>query len=191
MLYQICGRDMSIDQLANDMWAMGVVLVFLLGGYNIFGINYEDCADVELKPDELYSRQLNVLIGKQSDWVSSLLVLKALMLIADTQFMWYQILALPCLPCFCVCLATALVFVTTSGIGLWHSPTIVQSTLRISLSEMLWLCSAKGTQIQPQTLAHTQNCCRCFLGRILPQHGTLCVNCCIQNRAKGGLYSRL
>ena len=69
MLYQICGKDMSIDFLANDMWAMGVVLVFLLVGYSIFGINYEGGADVELKPGELHIDQLDVVIQKQSAWV--------------------------------------------------------------------------------------------------------------------------
>ena len=69
MLYQICGKDVSIDFLANDMWAMGVVLVFLLVGYSIFGINYEGGADVELKPGELHIDQLDVVIQKQSAWV--------------------------------------------------------------------------------------------------------------------------
>lgn len=49
---------------------MGVVLIHLLVGYSIFGVDCVDVAKaVELEPTEREARQMDVLAEKQSDWV--------------------------------------------------------------------------------------------------------------------------
>lgn len=68
MLRAVHGRKVSVDLLANDMWAMGVVLVCLLAGYNIFGINHEDSADLVSKFGDMQT-QVDVVIAKQAQWV--------------------------------------------------------------------------------------------------------------------------
>ena len=41
--------SVSVDLLANDMWAMGVILVCMLAGYSMFGIKREDRPELRAK----------------------------------------------------------------------------------------------------------------------------------------------
>lgn len=72
------GRRVSVDLLANDMWAMGVVLVCLLAGYLIFGINGEDGPDLLAKCCDEQTLQ-DVAMAKLLQWVSRQSVVHASM----------------------------------------------------------------------------------------------------------------
>ena len=76
MLRDMCSNTLTVDLLANDMWAMGVVLVFLLTGHLIFGTNDEDDAEAVSKYGNPET-QLHIALIKVAQWVS-LLTWKAL-----------------------------------------------------------------------------------------------------------------
>ena len=69
MLRATNGRRISVDLLANDMWAMGVVLVCLLAEYLIFGINGEDGPEQLAKCRDEQTLQ-DVAMAKLLQWVS-------------------------------------------------------------------------------------------------------------------------
>lgn len=65
----LTGEDQpAVDLLANDMWAMGVILVRLLASHNMFGVNLEDGADA-LKQRHNPRLQTQLAVNKQSQWV--------------------------------------------------------------------------------------------------------------------------
>lgn len=60
------------------MWAMGVVLVWLLSGYSTFGINYGDSPELVAKGRDRET-QVEVASRKQCQWVSLLSLVHASM----------------------------------------------------------------------------------------------------------------
>ena len=78
MLSAVHGGGVSVDLLANDMWAMGVVLVWLLSGYSTFGINYGDSPELVAKGRDRET-QAEVASAKQCQWVSLLSLVHASM----------------------------------------------------------------------------------------------------------------
>lgn len=58
----------TADLLANDIWAMGAVLVFMLAGHLIFGTNHEDGAEAVSKYRNPETQKY-VSIIKQAQWV--------------------------------------------------------------------------------------------------------------------------
>ena len=58
----------AVDLLANDMWAMGVILVQMLTAHSMFGVNFEDGPDV-LQHNHDPGFQAQLAAGKHSEWV--------------------------------------------------------------------------------------------------------------------------
>lgn len=76
ILSALSGGTMCVDLLANDMWAMGVILVCMLAGHSMFGINREDGPELV---DKLRDEQTewDVAMAKQRQWVSLVSLLHA------------------------------------------------------------------------------------------------------------------
>ena len=57
------------DLWANDMWAMGVILVYLLSAHNTFDVSVEDGVDLVRKWRNDSGFQLNLACQKLAEWV--------------------------------------------------------------------------------------------------------------------------
>lgn len=62
----------AIDLLANDMWAMGVILVYLLAAHNTFGVNMEDGINLVRKWRDDSRIQLSLACQNLAQWVRCL-----------------------------------------------------------------------------------------------------------------------
>lgn len=76
MLSALIGGRVYVDLLANDMWAMGVILVCMLAGHSMFGINREDKPELRAKLHDQQT-ELDVAMAKQRQWVSLVPLLHA------------------------------------------------------------------------------------------------------------------
>ncbi|KAL3140477.1 cAMP-dependent protein kinase catalytic subunit [Trebouxia sp. C0009 RCD-2024] len=64
------GEDQpAVDLLANDIWALGVILVQMLTAFAMFGVNFEDGPDM-LKHNHDPEFQAQLAACKHSEWVS-------------------------------------------------------------------------------------------------------------------------
>ena len=94
--------DQPLDLLANDMWALGALLVFMLTGQDLFGTPLPDA----LTAQQMQQHRQKGVVGQQVAWVrayqhnfavSLWLVRCLLTTLADAAFcnMWEQLPSLP------------------------------------------------------------------------------------------------